>query len=78
MYIVKDLNDFRLSKKQRVFVDFISDKIGTYSSYEKIKNIDYMRKYVSPHNDFLAYASALPYEQIHRLRVNQQKNTFCS
>lgn len=73
MYIVKDLNDYELSSKQRVFVDFIQDKIGTYCSYEKIKNTEYIKKYVSPINDFLVYNTSLPYKQIQRLRVNQQK-----
>lgn len=73
MYIVKDLNDYELNPKQRVFVDFIQDKIGTYSSHEKIKNTEYIKKYVSPINDFLVYNTTLPYQQIQRLRVNQQK-----
>ena len=76
MHIVKDLNDYKLSRKQRVFVDFISDNIGTYCSYEKIKNVNYMRKYAAPLNEFVAYNMALPYEQIHRLKVIQQKSTF--
>ena len=41
MYIVKDLNDYNLNKKQRIIVDFMKDKNGTYCSYEKIKNIKY-------------------------------------
>ncbi len=76
MYIVKDLNDFTLNKKQRIFVDFISDKIGTYFCYEKIKNKAYLKKNIVPANDFVIYNDASPYMQVHRLKVNQQKNTY--
>ncbi len=76
MYIVKDLNDFTLNKKQRVFVDFISDKIGTYFSYEKIRNREYIKKSLAPKNEFVSYNNASPYKQIHRLKIDQQKSTY--
>ncbi len=73
MYIVKDVNDFKLTPKQTVFLDFIRENIGSYSCHEKIKNTDYIRHYSSPRNEFLVYTNSMPYAQVHRLRVNQKK-----
>lgn len=73
MYIVKDLNDYKLNSKQRVFVDFIQDKVGTYFSHEKIRNVKYIKQYVSPVNDFVIYNNTLPYTQVQRLKAYQKK-----
>ena len=73
MYIVKDVNDFKLTPKQTVFLDFIKDNIGSYSCYEKIKNTKYVRHYASPSNEFLIYANSMPYSQVHRVRMSQKK-----
>lgn len=76
MHIVKDLNDYKLTPKQTVFLDFIKENIGSYSSYEKIKNTNYIRKYASPQNEFLMYNNAMPYSQVHRLRIAQKKSHY--
>lgn len=76
MHIVKDLNDYKLNRKQRVFVDFIADRIGSYCSCEKIKNAAYLRKYVTPVNEFVTYNNATPSLAVRRLKINQQKSTY--
>ncbi|MDD3237390.1 MAG: hypothetical protein PHV37_04765 [Candidatus Gastranaerophilales bacterium] len=67
MYIVKDLNDFELNSKQRIFVDFIKDTVATSCSYEKIKNRAYQKKYASRKNDFVIYNTQSAYPQINRI-----------
>lgn len=76
MYIVKDLKDFELNSQQRVFVDFIKDKIGSYCSYEKITNKNFAKKYASPINDFNIYNTSMPCAEPVRLLTNKYKSTF--
>jgi len=59
MDIIKNLKDYRLSHKQRVFASFLKENISTYSCSEKITNKAYLRKYFSPDNDFLIYSTAV-------------------
>lgn len=70
MHIVKDLNDFNLNSRQRVFVDFIRDKIGSSCSYEKIKNTAYKRQYAEPLNDIVAYNLQSAYPRVRRYNAN--------
>lgn len=59
MDIIRNLKDFKLSHKQKVFAGFLKENISTYSSSEKITNKAYLRKYFSPENDFLIYSTAV-------------------
>jgi len=56
MDIIKNLKDYQLSHKQRVFASFLKENISTYSCSEKITNKAYLRKYFSPENDFTPYS----------------------
>jgi len=76
MYIVKDLKDFELTSQQRVFVDFIKDKIGSYCSYEKIVNKNYKQLYASRQNDFVIYNTSMPCAEPVRLLRNNYKSAY--
>lgn len=59
MDIVKNLKDYKLTNKQRVFAGFLKEDISTYTCREKITNKTALRKYFSPENDFLIYSTAV-------------------
>lgn len=59
MDIIKNLKDYQLSHKQRVFAGFLKENVSTYNCSEKITNKDYLRKYFSPDNDFVVYSTAV-------------------
>lgn len=59
MYIVKNLKDYRLSHKQRVFASYIKENVSTYNCSEKITNKAYLRSYFAPDNEFLIYSTAI-------------------
>ncbi len=59
MDIKKNLKDYKLSNKQRIFASYINEKIMSYTCSEQIKNKDYIRHYFSPDNDFLIYSTAV-------------------
>ena len=59
MYIVKNLKDYQLSHKQRIFAGYLKDNVDSYVCYEKITNRASLRKYFSPENDFAEYCTAI-------------------
>ena len=59
MYIVKNLKDYQLSHKQRIFAGYLKDNIDSFVCYEKITNRSAMRKYFSNDNDFVEYCTAI-------------------
>lgn len=60
MDIVKNLKDYRLNHKQKIFAGFLKENISSYSCSEKITNKAYLRRYFSPENeDFLVYTTAM-------------------
>lgn len=59
MDIVKNLKDYQLTHKQRVFAGFLKEQVSTYNCAEKITNKNYIRRYFSPDNDFLIYSTAV-------------------
>ena len=59
MYIVKNLKDYQLSHKQRIFAGDLKHNIDSYVCYEKITNRVAMRKYFAPDNDFVEYSTAI-------------------
>lgn len=71
MDIIKNLKDYSLTHKQRVFAGFLKENVSTYNCSEKITNKDYVRNYFSPDNDFLIYSTAMadPARLIQRNRV---------
>ena len=59
MYIVKNLRDYNLSHKQRIFAGYLKDNVDSYVCYEKITNRSALRNYFAPDNDFAEYTTAL-------------------
>lgn len=59
MYIVKNLKDYELSHKQRVFAGFLKNHIDSLACYEKITNRKAMRKYFAPDNEYIEYCTAI-------------------
>jgi len=59
MDIIKNLKDYALTPRQRVFAGYLKENITSYSCREQISNKDYLRKYFSPENDFLIYSTGV-------------------
>lgn len=59
MDIIKNLKDYHLSHKQKIFAGYLKENISSYSCSEKISNKNYIRRYFSPDNDFLIYTTAM-------------------
>jgi hypothetical protein len=59
MYIVKNLKDYQLSHKQRIFAGYLKDNVDSYVCLEKITNRAAMRKYFAPDNNFVEYSTAI-------------------
>jgi hypothetical protein len=57
--IIKNLKDYALTPKQRVFAGFLKENITSYSCCEQIKNPEYLREYFAPENDFVIYATGV-------------------
>ena len=51
MYIVKNLKDYDLSLKQRIFAGYIKDNVDSFVCYEKITNRTALRNYFAPDNE---------------------------
>ena len=59
MDIIKNLKDYKLSIRQRIFAGYLSDKINSYTCSEEIKNKNFIRGYFSPDKDFIVYSTAI-------------------
>ena len=59
MYIVKNLKDYELSHKQRIFAGYIKDNVDSFVCYEKITNRTAMRNYFAPDNNYEIYTTAI-------------------
>ena len=59
MYIVKNLKDYNLSHKQRIFAGYLKDNVDSYVCYEKITNRVAIRNYFSPDNNYEIYTTAI-------------------
>ena len=59
MYIVKNLKDYELSHKQRVFAGYIKDNVDSFVCYEIITNRAAMRRYFAPNNEYAIYTTAI-------------------
>ena len=58
MDIIKNLKDYKLSLRQRIFAGYLSERISSYTCSERIKNKEYMRRYFSPDNEYTVYSTA--------------------
>lgn len=59
MDIIKNLKDYSLNPKQRIFASFLKENISSYSCCEQITNKAYLRQYFSPENDFTIYSTGV-------------------
>lgn len=59
MDYIKNLKDYKLTLKQRIFASFLKENISSYSCEEKITNKEYLRQYFSPENDFTIYSTGV-------------------
>ena len=59
MYIVKNLKDYELSHKQRIFAGYIKDNVDSFVCYEKITNRVAMRNYFTGNNNYEIYTTAI-------------------
>ena len=59
MYIVKNLKDYQLSHKQRIFAGYLKDNVDSFVCYEKVTNRFAMRKYFAPDSEFMEYTTAI-------------------
>jgi len=73
MDIVKNLKDYKLSHKQRIFASYLKDNADTYTCVEPITNREYLRQYFAPDNDFLIYSTAF-YEPSRLCRYKEEKS----
>ena len=59
MYIVKNLKDYDLSLKQRIFAGYIKDNVDSFVCFEKVTNRTALRKYFAPTNEYEIYTTAI-------------------
>ena len=59
MDIIKNLKDYSMTPKQRIFASYLKENIRSYSCNETITNKAYLRKYFSPENDFTIYSTGV-------------------
>ena len=59
MYIVKNLKDYDLSHKQRIFAGYIKDNVDSFVCYEKVTNRSALRRYFAPDNNYEIYTTAI-------------------
>ncbi|MBR1908536.1 hypothetical protein IJ818_06335 [bacterium] len=72
MDIIKNLKDYKLSHKQRIFASYLKDNADSYTCVERITNREYMRKYFAPDNDLLIYSTAF-YDPSRICRYTEEK-----
>ncbi len=58
MDIIKNLKDYKLSLRQRIFAGYLSDRIDSYTCSEQIKNKEFIRRYFAPDNEYTVYSTA--------------------
>jgi len=59
MDIIKNLKDYSMTPKQRIFASYLKENIRSYSCNETITNKAYLRQYFSPENDFTIYSTGV-------------------
>lgn len=60
MEIIKLLKDYSKTPLQEDLNDYFTQEFDSVICREKIKNKDFMIKYVMPINDFIIHTTALP------------------
>ena len=60
MEIVKLLKDYAKTPQEKELTEYFSQEFDSTICYEKIKNKDFMIKYLQPLNDFIIHTTAYP------------------
>ena len=69
MYIVKNLKDYDLSYKQKIFAGYIKDNVDSFVCLEKITNRTALRNYFAPDNNYEIYTTAIADPALIKKRV---------
>lgn len=67
MNIVKVLDDYSKTEDQRELVEYLKGVLPSTICYEPIKNKDFIRKYMTPLNDFVIWTTAMPCADTRRM-----------
>ena len=67
MNIVKVLDDYSKTEEQRELVEYLKGILPSTVCYEPIKNKEFLRKYMTPLNDFVIYTTAMPCADVRRV-----------
>ncbi len=67
MEIVKILKDYAKNPLQKELTEYFSQEFDSTICYEKIKNKDFMVKYLQPLNDFIIHTTAIPCSDARRM-----------
>ncbi len=67
MEIVKILKDYAKNSLQKELTEYFSQEFDSTICYEKIKNKDFMVKYLQPLNDFIIHTTAIPCSDARRM-----------
>ena len=67
MNIVKVLDDYSKTGDQRELVEYLKGVLPSTICYEPIKNKEFLRKYMTPLNDFVIYTTAMPCADVRRV-----------
>ena len=60
MEIVKILKDYAKTPQERELTEYFAQEFDSTICCEKIKNKDFMIKYLQPINDFIIHTTAMP------------------
>ncbi|MBS4759870.1 MAG: hypothetical protein KHX03_04140 [Clostridium sp.] len=74
MRIIKNLRDMSLNEDEKFFADIIKDEFGWNTCVEKIKNKDFLQRYVKPLHDFNIYTTAQPTAEGMRMIAWKRRN----
>ncbi len=67
MNIVKVLDDYSKTEEQRELVEYLKGILPSTVCYEPIKNKEFLKKYMTPLNDFVIYTTAMPCVDVRRV-----------
>ncbi len=60
MNIVKVLDDYSKTEEQRELVEYLKEALPSTICLEPIKNKEFIRRYMTPLNDFVIWTTAIP------------------
>lgn len=60
MYIVKVVDDYSKTPEQRNMAAYLREILPSVVCYEPIRNKEFIKRYMTPLNDFIIYTTAAP------------------